>query len=396
MTLSLSAERVRQFGTTIFAEISALAVQCGAVNLGQGFPDFAGPEWVKQAAIEAITADANQYAPYIGVPRLREAIAATWQAQGWRTVDPVTEVTVTSGATEALFGAVQALVNPGDEVILFEPFYDAYLPDVTMAGGVPRFVRLHPPGDGHATWWFDPAELQAVFSPRTRLLMLNTPHNPTGKVFRQDELEQIADLCQTYDVIVISDEVYDQLVFAGATHLPIATLPGMWERTLTINSLGKTFSLTGWKIGYAVGPASLNAALRAAHQWITFATATPLQFAAAAALEGALHNGYYEQFRAEYTARYRLLEEILVSVGLPVLPTEGSYFLMADITPTGFHDDVTFCRYLTQEVGVAAIPPSAFYARQHDLPLLARFCFAKRPETLRAAQQRLLAWRQRS
>lgn len=396
MTLSLSAERVRQFGTTIFAEISALAVQCGAVNLGQGFPDFAGPEWVKQAAIESITADANQYAPYIGVPRLREAIAATWQTQGWRTVDPVTEVTVTSGATEALFGAVQALVNPGDEVILFEPFYDAYLPDVTMAGGIPRFVRLHPPGDGHATWWFDPAELQAAFSPRTRLLMLNTPHNPTGKVFRRDELEQIADLCQTYDVIVISDEVYDQLVFAGATHIPIATLPGMWERTLTINSLGKTFSLTGWKIGYAVGPASLNAALRAAHQWITFATATPLQFAAAAALEGALHNGYYEQFRAEYTARYRLLEEILVSVGLPVLPTEGSYFLMADITPTGFHDDVTFCRYLTQEVGVAAIPPSAFYARQYDLPLLARFCFAKRPETLRAAQQRLLVWRQRS
>lgn len=396
MTLSLSAERVRQFGTTIFAEISALAVQCGAVNLGQGFPDFAGPEWVKQAALESITADANQYAPYIGVPRLREAIAATWQTQGWRTVDPVTEVTVTSGATEALFGAVQALVNPGDEVILFEPFYDAYLPDVTMAGGIPRFVRLHPPGNAHATWWFDPAELQAAFSPRTRLLMLNTPHNPTGKVFRRDELEQIADLCQTYDVIVISDEVYDQLVFAGATHIPIATLPGMWERTLTINSLGKTFSLTGWKIGYAVGPASLNAALRAAHQWITFATATPLQFAAAAALEGALHNDYYEQFRAEYTARYRLLEEILVSVGLPVLPTEGSYFLMADITPTGFHDDVTFCRYLTQEVGVAAIPPSAFYARQYDLPLLARFCFAKRPETLRTAQQRLLVWRQRS
>ncbi|MGQ9876936.1 MAG: aminotransferase class I/II-fold pyridoxal phosphate-dependent enzyme [Chloroflexus sp.] len=396
MTLSLSAERVRQFGTTIFAEISALAVQCGAVNLGQGFPDFAGPEWVKQAAIEAITADANQYAPYIGVPRLREAIAATWQAQGWRTVDPATEVTVTSGATEALFGAVQALVNPGDEVILFEPFYDAYLPDVTMAGGIPRFVRLHPPGNDHATWWFDPAELQAAFSPRTRLLILNTPHNPTGKVFRHAELEQIADLCQTYDVIVISDEVYDQLVFADATHLPIATLPGMWERTLTINSLGKTFSLTGWKIGYAVGPANLNAALRAAHQWITFATATPLQFAAAAALEGALQNGYYAQFRAEYTARYRLLEEILISVGFPVLPTEGSYFLMADITPTGFHDDVTFCRYLTQEVGVAAIPPSAFYARQYDLPLLARFCFAKRPETLRAAQQRLLAWRQRS
>jgi aspartate/methionine/tyrosine aminotransferase len=396
MTTPRSAERVRQFGTTIFAEMSALAVQCGAVNLGQGFPDFAGPEWVKQAAIDAICADANQYAPYIGVPRLREAIAATWQAQGWRTVDPQTEVTITSGATEALFGAVQALINPGDEVILFEPFYDAYLPDVTMAGGIPRFVRLHPPTDGQQNWWFDPAELQAAFSSRTRLLMLNTPHNPTGKVFRRHELEQIADLCQTYDVIVIADEVYDQLVFAGAEHIPIATLPGMWERTLTINSLGKTFSLTGWKIGYAVGAAPLIAALRAAHQWITFATATPLQYAAAVALEGALQNGYYDRFRAEYTARYRLLEEILISAGLPVLLTEGSYFLMADISPTGFRDDVTFCRYLTTEVGVAAIPPSAFYARQTDLPLLARFCFAKREETLRAAQQRLLAWRQRS
>lgn len=395
MTTAPSAERVRQFGTTIFAEISALAVQCGAVNLGQGFPDFAGPEWVKQAAANAIAADANQYAPYIGVPRLREAIAATWQAHGWRVIDPQSEVTVTSGATEALFAAVQALVNPGDEVILFEPFYDAYLPDVTMAGGVPRFVRLHPPGEGQTGWWFDPAELRAAFSARTRLVMLNTPHNPTGKVFRRAELEQIAELCQTYDVVVVSDEVYDQLVFAGAEHIPIATLPGMWERTLTINSIGKTFSLTGWKIGYAVGPAHLNAALRAAHQWITFATATPLQFAAAAALEEALRNGYYAQFRAEYTARYQLLAEILASVDLPVLPSEGSYFLMADISSTGFRNDIAFCRFLTQEVGVAAIPPSAFYARQHDLPLLARFCFAKRDETLRAAQQRLLAWRQR-
>ncbi|MEF3275445.1 MAG: aminotransferase class I/II-fold pyridoxal phosphate-dependent enzyme [Chloroflexus sp.] len=396
MTTPLSAERVRQFGTTIFAEISALAAQCGAVNLGQGFPDFSGPEWVKQAAAAAIAADANQYAPYIGVPRLREAIAATWQAQGWRTIDPQREVTVTSGATEALFAATQALVDPGDEVILFEPFYDAYLPDVTMAGGVPRFVRLHPPTAHQPGWWFDPMELQTTFSPRTRLLILNTPHNPTGKVFRRSELEQIAELCQTYNVIVIADEVYDQLVFAGAEHIPIATLPGMWERTLTINSIGKTFSLTGWKIGYAVGPAHLNDALRAAHQWITFATATPLQFAAAAALEGALQNGYYQQFRAEYTARYHLLAEILSGVGLPVLPTEGSYFLMADITATGFRDDVSFCRYLTQQVGVAAIPPSAFYARRHDLPLLARFCFAKRDETLRAAQQRLQAWRQRA
>ncbi len=396
MTTELSAERIRRFGTTIFAEMSALATQCGAVNLGQGFPDFAGPDWIKQAAADAIAADANQYAPYIGVPRLREAIAATWQAHGWRTIDPLTEVTVTSGATEAIFSAMQALVNPGDEVILFEPFYDAYLPDVIMAGGVPRIVRLHPPTGEQRSWWFDPDELRAAFSPRVRLLLLNTPHNPTGKVFRRSELELIASLCQMHHVLVISDEVYDQLVFDGAEHIPIATLPGMWERTLTVNSLGKTFSLTGWKIGYAVGSAALNAALRAAHQWVTFATATPLQFAAAAALEGALSNGYYDRFRAEYTARYRLLTEILASVDLPVLPTEGSYFLMADISQTGFSDDVSFCRYLTREVGVAAIPPSAFYARQRDLPLLARFCFAKRDETLRAAQQRLLAWRQRA
>lgn len=391
------AERVRRFGTSIFAEISALAVQTGAVNLGQGFPDFAGPDWIKQAAINAITADQNQYAPYIGVPRLREAVAATWQAQGWRTVDPAGEVTITSGATEALFGAMQALLNPGDEVVLFEPFYDAYPPDITMAGGVPRYVRLHPPAQPSAlspqlsdrSWWFDPADLRAAFSPRTRLVLLNTPHNPTGKVFTRAELELIAELAIAHDAIVIADEVYDQLTFTAAGHVPIATLPGMWERTLTINSVGKTFSLTGWKIGYAVGPAQLNAALRAAHQWVTFATATPLQVAAAVALEGALTNDYYTTFRAEYAERMALLRTILEDVGLPTLPVEGSYFIMADISATGHTNDADFCRWLTREVGVAAIPPSAFYADATNLPLLARFCFAKNLSTLHAAAERL-------
>ncbi|NCC30715.1 MAG: aminotransferase class I/II-fold pyridoxal phosphate-dependent enzyme [Chloroflexia bacterium] len=402
------AERVRGFGTTIFAEISALAVQCGAVNLGQGFPDFAGPAWVKAAAVAAVEADLNQYAPYQGLPRLREAVAATWRAQGRQAFDPAREITVTSGATEALFGAIQALVNPGDEVIIFEPFYDAYVPAVTMAGGVPRYVRLHPPGEGQASpltgvpahaWWFDPDELRAAFSERTRILMLNTPHNPTGKVFRQAELDLIATLCLEYDVTVIADEVYDQLVFGEATHQGIASLPGMWERTLTINSIGKTFSVTGWKIGYAVGPAPLNDALRAAHQWITFATATPLQAAAAAALEAALTNGYYDELRTEYRERYALLQTLLHEAGLPTLPTEGSYFVMADLRNTGFDDDGAFCRWLTREIGVAAIPPSAFYAPRADeesstsLPLLARFCFAKKLETLRAAGERLAAVR---
>lgn len=398
MSKARAAERVRSFGTSIFAEISALAVQTGAVNLGQGFPDFAGPAWIKEAAAEAIAADLNQYPPYIGLPRLREAVAATWRAHGWREIDPVSEVTVTSGATEALFGAIQALLDPGDEAVVFEPFYDAYVPDIVMAGGVPRYVRLYPPersggqeGQSAQTglWWFDPDELRAAFTPRTKLLLLNTPHNPTGKVFTRAELELIAGLCIEHDVTVLADEVYDQLVFDGAKHLPIATLPGMWERTLTINSMGKTFSLTGWKIGYAVGPADLNAVLRAAHQWVTFSTATPLQAAAAAALEAALTNGYYDAFRAEYAERYALLRQILEDAGLPTLPTEGSYFIMADISRAGFSNDADFCRWLTREVGVAAIPPSAFYADSSDLPLLARFCFAKKLETLRAAAERL-------
>lgn len=383
------AARVSGFGTSIFAEISALALECGAVNLGQGFPDFAGPAWVKQAASEAVAADLNQYAPYQGLPRLREAVAATWHTQGWRKLDPAHEITITSGATEALFATVQALLDPGDEAIVFEPFYDAYVPDITMAGGIPRYVRLQPPSPEQPTWHFDPDALHAAFSPRTRLLLLNTPHNPTGKVFTRAELEVVAALCLEHDVLVISDEVYDQLVFDGAAHVPIATLPGMWERTLTVNSTGKTFSVTGWKIGYAVGSAPLNAALRAAHQWVTFATATPLQAAAAAALEGALTNDYYVQFRAEYAERYRLLRSILESAGLPTLPTEGSYFVMADISGAGFTSDADFCRWLTREVGVAAIPPSAFYADPATAPLLARFCFAKRIETLQAAGERL-------
>lgn len=395
MSTLRAAERVSRFGTTIFAEISALAAQCGAVNLGQGFPDFAGPAWVKDAAAAAIAADMNQYPPYQGLPQLRQAVADTWQAQGWGELDPAREVTVTSGATEALFGAVQALLNPGDEAIIFEPFYDAYVPHVTMAGGVPRFVRLHPPvqgagrADAECSWWFDPDELRAAFTPRTRLLLLNTPHNPTGKVFTRGELELIAGLCIEHDVLVLADEVYDQLVFAGAEHLPIATLPGMGARTLTINSIGKTFSVTGWKIGYAVGSADLNDALRAAHQWITFTTATPLQAAAAAALEGALASGYYRQLRAEYAERHELLRSILEGAGLPTLATEGSYFIMADIAQTGFASDAAFCRWLTSEVGVAAIPPSAFYADPATAPMLARFCFAKRLETLRAAGERL-------
>ena len=380
----LLADRVAGFGTSIFSEITNLAIEHQAVNLGQGFPDFAGPDFVKQAAVEAIQADLNQYAPSPGLPRLRKAIAAQWERLYERAVDWQSEVTVTSGATEALANAALALCDPGDRVIVFEPAYDSYVPDLTLAGATPLLVRLHPPD-----WHFDPAVLRAAFEQRPRAIWLNTPHNPTGKVFRHDELMLIAELCQQYDVVAVSDEVYDQLVFNDAVHAPLAMLPGMWERTLTINSIGKTFSVTGWKIGYAVGPPALNHALRQAHQWVTFATATPLQDAAAAALEQSAVNGYYETFRHEYDERRVLLERILAEVGLSTLAIHGSYFLNADISSLGFTDDREFCRFLTTEIGVAAIPTSAFYIDTHDVPPLARFCFAKRLETLTAAGERL-------
>ena len=383
---SRATPRIRGFGTSIFSEMSRLAVQHGAVNLGQGFPDFPGPHFVKEAAKNAIDADLNQYAIGHGAPRLRRAIAATWARQTGQEIDPDQEITVTSGATEAIFDAIQALIGPGEELISFEPFYDSYPTSATLAGGRLVPVTLRPPN-----WSFDPHELRAAFTPRTRALLLNTPHNPTGKVFSRQELEVIATLCQERDVVVLTDEVYDRITFDDAEHIPLATLPGMWERTLTINSTGKTFSMTGWKIGYAIGPASLNAALRAVHQFVTFATATPFQEAMAIAFETAQDRGYYDELRAEYTHRRDLLRDALHSAGLQTLPIGGSYFLMADLADLGFPDDAAFCRFLIAEVGVAAIPPSAFYLDPTRGPLLARFCFAKKNETLRAAAERLVA-----
>jgi aspartate/methionine/tyrosine aminotransferase len=405
------AKRVASFGTTIFTEMSALAVQHAAVNLGQGFPDFAGPAFVKQAAADAIAADLNQYAPMPGLPHLRQAVAAQWEREHGRPVDWQTEVTVTSGATEALCGAALALLNPGDKAIVFEPAYDAYVPDIIMAGAAAKPVKLYPPSRqsavisqqsavadiaqlptanwGLQSWHFDPDELRSAFRQRPKLIFVNTPHNPTGKVFARGELELIAALCQEYDVVAIADEVYDRLTYDGAEHVPLATLPGMWERTLTLNSVGKTFSVTGWKIGWTVGPAALNAALRAAHQWVTFATSTPMQAAAAIAIEQADPQGYYEQLRAEYGERRALLCRILESAGLPTLPVEGSYFVSCDIGALGWRDDRAFCRFLTTEIGVAAIPTSAFYIDPASAPPLARFCFAKKLATLEAAGERL-------
>jgi aspartate/methionine/tyrosine aminotransferase len=392
MRADAAAERVRRFSTSIFSEISALALEVGAVNLGQGFPDFPGPAWVKQAAVTAIDADHNQYAPSIGVPALREAVARHWHLSSGLTADPQREITVVSGATEGLFAVMQALLNPGDGVVLFEPFYDAYLPDLTMAGAVARTVRLHPPQDGQSSWQFAADDFAAACAAAgSKLILLNTPHNPTGKVFSAAELQLIAECAQRHDLLVVADEVYDQLTYGSTRHQSIAALPGMADRTLTINSIGKTFSLTGWKIGWVIAPAALTTLVRHAHQWITFATATPLQHAAAFALDQAAAHDYYRTLRAEYSARESHLRSVLQEVGLTPLATEGSYFIMSKL-PDGFTDDAAFCRFLAREVGVAAIPPSAFYADQTQLPALVRFCFAKRDETLAAAAARLRGW----
>lgn len=355
-----------------------------------------------------------------GLPRLRQAVAAQWQRDAGRAVDWQREVTVTSGATEALFDLALALLDPGDRAIVIEPAYDSYIPGITMAGAEPVLVRLRPPvrdagrgmrdeGSSHphpaslvlhpsvhpsSGWSLDPDELRAAFETRPKLILVNTPHNPSGTVLGRSDLELIAQLCQEHDVLAVCDEVYDRLVFDDAEHISLATLPGMWERTLTLNSIGKTFSVTGWKIGWAVGPAHLNHALRQAHQWVTFTTATPLQDAAAFALEHAAESGYYTTLRAEYEQRRSLLRDVLDQAGLPTLPARGSYFLSAEISALGYHDDRAFCRMLTTEYGVAAIPTSVFYADPTGAPRLARFCFAKKLETIQLAGERLARLRE--
>ena len=381
---SYISHRVASLGTTVFGEMSRMAAELGAVNLGQGFPDFPGPDVVKNAAKEAIDADRNQYAPPTGIPRLRQAIAETYHRSHGLSADPESEVTVTTGATEAMLATMLGLLDPGDEVVMFEPFYDAYPAQVSFAGGTSRAVRLHPPD-----WSFDPDELARSMSDRTRAIIINTPHNPTGKVFTPEELDLIADLCQAHDVVAVTDEVYDRLIYDGYTHTPIATRPGMRDRTITINSTGKTFSMTGWKIGYVLAPPPLTEAVRGAHQFITFATSTPFQEGMATGMEFALESSYYDDLAAKYRDLRDTMQEGLEAAGLPVFSASGSFFLLADASGRGFDDDVSFCMHLLREIGVAAIPPSAFYQDPDTAPIMARFCFAKQPETLREASDRL-------
>lgn len=393
------AARVRGFGATVFAEFTALANATGAVNLGQGFPNFEAPHFVKEAARAAIAADLNQYARSAGHPRLVQALATVYGPLFGRALDPMREIVVTVGATEGIFATVQALVDPGDEVILIEPFYDSYPAAVTMAGGTPIYVPLRAPANSrHAgEWTLDLDELTAAITPRTKLLILNTPSNPLGKVYSRDELAAIAAIVRRFNLTVLSDEVYEWMVYAPAEHVRIATLPGMWERTVTLGSAGKTFSVTGWKIGWAIAPPLLAHAILMAHQWIPFAVSTPMQEAVAVALEEAGERGYFAWLSRMYQAKRDRLLDALNEVGLTPMTPDGSYFIIVDTTSLdapvapGERRDLAICRWLTQAIGVAAIPPSPFYseAHQHLTDHLARFTFCKTDELLDEAARRL-------
>lgn len=379
------AKRVASLPTTVFTEINQLAQQHNALNLGQGRPDFDGPPPVVSAAVGALRSGAaNQYAPGPGAPALRDAVAQHTRRFYELDLDPQANVVVTSGATEGVFACVLGLVDDGDEVIIIEPFFDSYVPNVRWVNGTPVFVPLHPPN-----WTFDPDELRAAFSPRTKAIIVNSPQNPTGRVFTYEEQKFIADLCHEFDAICISDEVYEHLYFDDARHIPMAQMPGMFERTVTVSSAGKSFSVTGWKIGWVYGPADLMKGVGLAHQFITFASNFPAQEGAAFAL--CQPDSYFEEFRTMYTAKRDLIIDALTSAGLKPAMPQGTYFVMADFSDVFDGDDVAFTRHLITEVGVACIPPTAFYSPEHAHlgQRQVRFAFCKSDDLLRTAGERL-------
>ena len=373
--------KFQAFGTTVFAEMSALAVKTGAINLGQGFPDEDGPPEVLEAAVDAIRGGRNQYPPGIGVPELRQAIAAHQKRFYDIDLDPDTQVLVTAGATEAITSAVIALCDQGDEVILFEPFYDSYKAAAAIAGAKPVAVPLEPPD-----WTFDPERLAAAVTPNTRMILVNSPHNPTGTVFASEQLQAIATVCTTHDLIAVTDEVYEHLIFEG-THVPLATLPGMADRTLTVSSAGKSFSVTGWKVGWATGPPALVAAVRTVKQFLTYVNAGPFQPAVAAGL--ALPDAYFAGAASALRERRDILCAGLETAGMEVHRPAATYFVVADISPLGEKDGRDFCLDLPARCGVVAVPASAFYDDPVAPRPLVRFAYCKRLEVLEEAARRL-------
>ncbi|HKW88573.1 MAG TPA: aminotransferase class I/II-fold pyridoxal phosphate-dependent enzyme [Candidatus Acidoferrales bacterium] len=374
--------KAAQFTESVIREMTRLAIAHNAINLAQGFPDFAAPEEIKAAAREAIARDVNQYAITWGAKSLRDAIAEKFQRTQGVTVDPEREVTVCCGSTEAMMSAMMAVINPGDEVVVFEPFYENYGPDAILSGASPRFVRLHAP-----EWTFDPDELARAFSSKTKALILNTPNNPTGKVFTRAEIEAIRDLCVRWNAFLITDEIYEHMLYDGAKHISPASLEGLHERTITINALSKTYSVTGWRVGWAVARPEVTSAVRKVHDFLTVGAAAPLQEAGAVAMR--MPQAYYDKLAAEYLERRDRMLGILGEAGFQCFPPRGAYYIMTDISAFGFANDVDFARYLVKEIGVAGVPGSSFYRNPADGSQQLRFTFCKKEGTLAEASRRL-------
>jgi aspartate/methionine/tyrosine aminotransferase len=371
-----------QFTESVIREMTRLAIHHGAVNLSQGFPDFPAPVEIKRAAQEAIEADVNQYAITWGSKSLRNAIAEKFQRMQGVTVDPEREITVCCGSTEAMISSLMGIINPGDEVIVFEPFYENYGPDAILSGATTRYVKLRPPD-----WSFDPAELAAAFGPSTKAIIVNSPNNPTGKVFDRAELEIIRDLCVQWNCFAITDEIYEHMLYDGAQHISLASVEGMSDRTITISALSKTYSVTGWRVGWAIAPPEVTSSIRKVHDFLTVGAAAPLQEAGAIAL--GFPASYYEKLSHDYALRRDRLTGILTNAGFVCFKPRGAYYIMTDISAFGFPDDVAFAKYLVKEIGVACVPGSSFFRDPADGRSIVRFTFCKKEATLQAAAERL-------
>ena len=380
------SQKAGRFTESVIREMTREAMKHGAVNLSQGFPDFPAPEDLKRAAAAAINDDVNQYAVTWGAKDFREAISDKTRWFLGLEYDPEREITVTCGSTEGMIAAMMATVDPGEEVVVFEPFYESYAPDAVLSGATPRYVPLRAPD-----WTFDPEELRAAFNERTKAVILCNPNNPTGKVFTRDEMEFIASLCREFDALCFTDEIYEHILYPregrDVEHISMAQLPGMRERTVVVNSMSKTYSVTGWRVGYVLAPPEVTNAVRKVHDFLTVGAAAPLQRAGAYALR--MPPSYYEELQREYERRRDMLLPALEEVGFKVFRPDGAYYMMTDIGRFGFRDDVEFTRHLIQEIGVACVPGSSFYSRPELGARQVRFCFCKKDETLEAAAERL-------
>jgi aminotransferase len=377
-----SSNRALKFTESVIREMTRVCLKHQGVNLAQGFPDFPAPAEIKEAAIKAIRADLNQYAITWGTPNLRQAVAEKFAWYNGVTIDPEREITVCCGSTEAMISSLMAIVNSGEEVIVFEPFYENYGPDTILCDAKPRFITLHEPD-----WHFDERELTQTFNNKTKAIIINTPNNPTGKVFTREELQLIADLCLKWGVVAVTDEIYEHILYDGAKHISIASLPGMRDQTITINSISKTYSLTGWRVGWAIASAQLTASIRRVHDFLTVGAPHPLQEAAATALR--MDRSYYQTLAMEYEERRNFLSRVLDETGFRIYHPQGAYYIMTDVGHFGFSDDVTFAFYLVEKFGMATVPGSSFYSRPSLGATKVRFCFPKKKETLEQAAEKL-------